>query len=100
MSEPRQLMIPPEAHTASEAIEVLRAWIADQRLHCSLLPTAFDEPDAWGILLADVAHHIADGLAEATGRDAAETLETIRAMFNAELSEPTDEPQGGFLPEN
>ena len=77
--------IPPDAHTADEAHEILRGWLIDRRLQCSLLPGAFPEPFGWGILLADVAHHIADALAESDGADRATVLRDIARAFNVEM---------------
>jgi uncharacterized protein DUF5076 len=97
LSETRELPIPSDTTIAEQSVEVLRAWIIDQGLQCSILPTAFEDPRAWGILLADVARHIGNALRDASGRDPGKTVQKIRLMFNTELSEPTDEPHGAFV---
>lgn len=82
------LHVPPAA-LEHGGVEVLRAVIVDGALHVSLR-RAFDDPQAWGMLLADVARHV--GRIYATENKAAEavTVERIRSMFDAELDMPSD----------
>jgi hypothetical protein len=51
----------------------------------------WQEPGAWGLLLADVARHAAKAYAN-EGRDEAEVLVRIRQFLDAELASPTDTP--------
>jgi hypothetical protein len=55
-----------------------------------VLPTAFDTPKGWGVLLADAAHQIADVIAAARGVDRKQVLQEIEAAFFAEIEEPTE----------
>jgi hypothetical protein len=91
------LVIPETAIKDPQSTEMLRAWVAQKALHCSLRIGVWKEPAAWGILLADVARHVANAHQEADGRDRATTLAAIRKLFNAELDKPTDEPKGSFV---
>jgi|SRR6266851_2036731 len=93
----RELIVPAEALEDEQSTEVLRAWIAHEHLYCVLKPEGFDDVGGWGILLADVARHIANGLAEARGLDKGESLQRIRQLFEAEFEQPTDEPTGHFV---
>ncbi len=95
MQDADSLQIPSEVTPAAK--EVLRAWIVDGGLVCSLLPTAWDKSATWGILLADVARHVADGVHGATGSSKEDTLREIWQLFNSELGYPTDVPTGRFL---
>ena len=82
------LHIPPAALERG-GVEILRAVVVDGALHVSLRP-AFDDPQAWGILLADVARHVSR-IYESEGKaPEARTLERVRMMFDAELDSPTD----------
>ncbi|WP_444907052.1 DUF5076 domain-containing protein [Microbulbifer sp. SSSA008] len=93
----KELIAPPSASEAENATEILRSWIIDGKLHCSLLPTIWeDSPETWGILLADVAGHVSNALSETTGKEKEEILQQIKELFVAELSSPTDEPDGEF----
>ncbi len=91
-------MIPPSARSDKQAREVIRAWVAHGGLHCSLRVENFGEEErtVWGILLTDVARHVADALCKSKSWDKAGTIAEIRRIFNAELDHPTDEPQGKF----
>ena len=50
----------------------------------------FNDPQAWGMLIADVARHAARIFAKETKLTEDEALERIRAMFDAEMDAPTD----------
>jgi hypothetical protein len=82
------LMIPPTA-LEQGGVEVLRAAIVDGGLHVSLR-RAFEDPEAWGMLIADVARHVARIYATEDKFREEETLERIRALCNAEMDSPTD----------
>lgn len=95
----RELSIPPDAKGARQATEVFRGWIVDDRLQCSLLPAIWkDQPEYWGILLADAAHHVADALAQ-TGQVPRPVImaKIVKALLR-ELSGSTDEHTGEFVP--
>ena len=82
------LMIPPTA-LEQGGVEVLRAAVVDGGLHVSLR-RAFDDPEAWGMLIADVARHVARIYATEGNFPEQQTLERVRAIFNAEMDSPTD----------
>jgi hypothetical protein len=82
------LHIPPAA-LEQGGVEILRAAIVDGGLHVSLR-RAFDDPEAWGMLIADVARHIARIYANEKSMSEEETLARIRGIFEAEMDSPTD----------
>jgi hypothetical protein len=82
------LHIPPAA-LEEGGVEVLRAVIIDGGLHVSLR-RAFDDPEAWGMLIADVTRHIARIYANEKQMPEEETLARVRAIFEAEMDAPTD----------
>ncbi len=95
----RELTIPPDAQTAADATEIIRAWIANKGLHCSLLTDTWGDDEAifWGILLSDVARHVASAIQKTHGTAPQQTLEIIREHFNSELDSPTAEVGGSFV---
>ena len=95
--KPRELPIPPAAIHDPRSGELLRAWIADQSLQCTLNVQVWDDPGHWGIMLADVARHVANATHDQDGSDRMETIQRIRELFDAELDAPTDEPTGDFV---
>ena len=94
-----ELSVPPSARSDTNAKELIRAWAAHGGLHCSLSVDNWgeNEPLGWGILLTDVARHVANALHEQKGWKKDETIREIRRVFNAELDSPTAEPSGEFL---
>jgi hypothetical protein len=82
------LHIPPAAMELG-GVEVLRAVIVDGGLHVSLR-RAFDDPEAWGMLIADVVRHIARIYAKESAISEDAVLERVRAIFEAEIEAPSD----------
>ena len=95
--------IPAAALRDTDAWEPLRVWIAEQRLHCSLKVGVYEEngpiseDTAWGIMLADVAKHVADALAKEGLRNRDIALREIFRSFASELEEPTAATTGSFI---
>ncbi len=94
------MSIPSAALRDQDSVELMRVWIAEQGLHCSLKVGMYakDGPDkeiaAWGIILADLTQHIADALnAEGLG-SRAELFESLVDAFGQEVSEPTSARSG------
>jgi hypothetical protein len=75
----------PNSSDEEEGLEILRAWIEDDTLHCSLLSGAFTEPATWGTVLADLARHAAEAMHEDEGFETADALRLIREAFGEEL---------------
>lgn len=94
----KPLKEPPAARTSKDAVELLRAWIVDKGLQCSLSLEHFGDQEAifWGILLSDIARHVAEGLFKAQGIPAEESLRIIRAHFDQEIYSPTAPTSGVF----
>jgi len=92
----RDLAVPSEVEGDAKAREVLRAWAANGELVCALRPETWPDASSWGIVLADVTRHVANAVKELKGDDPTITAERIRAVYNSELADPTDEPTGHF----
>jgi hypothetical protein len=87
--EPFEPLAAPPGALEQGGVEILRAAIVEGGLHVSLR-RAFDDPQAWGMLIADVARHAARIFAKETKFTEDEALERIRMMFDAEIDAPTD----------
>ena len=86
---------PPAAARDKASFELLRVWVAEEAQHVSLRSGAWEDPFAWGIVLADLARHIVK--AESLHRkdlDEIAFLERMLEGFQAEIDSPTDEPEG------
>jgi Domain of unknown function (DUF5076) len=82
------LKAPPTA-LEKGGTEVLRAAIVEGGLHFSLR-RAFDDPEAWGMLIADVTRHVARIYRTEANMPEDRTIERIRNIFDAEMDAPTD----------
>jgi len=94
--------IPPAALRDADAVELARVWIAEQGLHCSLKFGMYADDDdvarettAWGIILADLAGHVADALSAAGMGAKAALFDAVVESFGAEVSRPTSNRKGG-----
>jgi hypothetical protein len=94
MAQSDQLRVPEPARSDAKSFELLRVWIAHQDQHISMRVGVWNEPEAWGMMLADLARHIAASFEQAEKRDPVETLARIKAAFEAEMESPTEEVQG------
>lgn len=88
-----ELGIPDAAKKDSAAIEILRIWIAGGSQHVTLKTGVWEDPAAWGLMLVDLAKHIANAYA-AEGIDRAVALRRICEGWKVEMESPTDEPTG------
>jgi hypothetical protein len=82
------LHIPPAAMEQG-GVEVLRAVIIDGSLHVSLR-RAFDDAEAWGMLIADVTRHVARIYAKENVMSEDQVIERIRSIYEAEMDAPSD----------
>ncbi len=89
MDEPlvRQLHMPDDVEKAAEAIEVVRGWVIDKHLQCSISASVFADHAQWGVLLADLAQHIAGAMHEVHKVDQQETLQKIVTAFTTAMND-------------
>jgi hypothetical protein len=91
-----ELPIPPIAKADPNAMEVVRVWVAKGGQHVSLNPFTWSDPEVWGMVLADLAGHLANAYHQEMGLDREETLRKISRLLVAELANPTDSPKGNI----
>ena len=89
---------PPAASRDNASFELLRVWVAEQGQHVSLRSGTWEDPFAWGIVLADLARHIVNAEAlNNKGVDKEAFLERMLEGFEAEIESPTDEAEGELM---
>lgn len=89
--EPIELDLPDGTSEARQAVEVIRAWIADGGLLVSINSDAFGERlNEWGRLLAQIGHHVARSASLRGEMKEHEALAAIKEGFDA--MHPTHEP--------
>jgi hypothetical protein len=94
--QPKELVIPPAAKTDPNSFELLRVWVANADQHVTLATRVWSDPAAWGMMLVDLASHIARAYEQTGGPKYADGLARIKAGFDAEWNAPTDNPSGGL----
>ena len=72
------------------AMEILRVWQSEQGQQFSLQVGVWQDPAAWGLLLADIARHAASAYAQCYGYDKESTFSRIVAGLRVELEDPSD----------
>ena len=92
-----RLPIPDSAKADPNATEVVSVWVAAGNQHVTLNPHAWEDPAAWGLLLVDLARHVANAYGQSGVMDSGDALDRIRQGFDAEWSSPTDVASGGLV---
>lgn len=97
-----EMPIPDAAFGDESSVEVIRVWIADAGLHCSLNIGIYDgagvdESTAWGIILADATKHIAMAMAARYGLDADTVTRQVVETYLSEIGDATSGADGDFV---
>ena len=88
-----QLVIPPAAARDPKAFELVRAWVAQGELHVSMQMGGWDDPTAWGVVLADLVRHVARFYAEQKQLRPEQTIARVRDAMDAELDGEEEAPE-------
>ncbi len=95
--QPKQLPLPPGVQSDPSAVEIARVWVGNGRQHISLASGAWEDPAAWGTMLADFGKLVADSYKQTKGLDYADSIKRIKAAFDLGWNEATDRPAGRIL---
>lgn len=74
--------------------ELVRVWAAGGAQHVALAAGLWQDPAAWGIVLADLARHVSRAYEQTQGVSQVDVLKRIREALDAEWGHPTDEQSG------
>jgi len=88
MTDKRELAPPPIAVSHPKSVEILRAWADPDGPQQVTLITQWEDPGMRGLMLADIARHVAQAYAR-DGVDRARALARIKELFDAEWTSPT-----------
>jgi hypothetical protein len=88
MTKIAELPIPDVVKDGREVLEMARIWLVDGNQIVTLSPRMWSDPGAWGLMLVDLANHVAKAY-EARGLNKGEALAAIRSAMDAEWSNPT-----------
>lgn len=85
-NDPVELDVPDGVPAAKEAVELLRAWIADGSMMLSLNADAFGERVIdWGRLLGEIGHHVARSAHLQGHMKEHEALQALHQGFDAAM---------------
>jgi Domain of unknown function (DUF5076) len=96
-----ELPIPPAVAEDPQAREILRLWdMGSSRQQFVLNPGLWGDPTNWGVMLVDLARHVAHAYAELGHMEEAAALGRIKQCFDLEWRSPTDQgsPDGSYYP--
>jgi len=88
------LEIPKAVQEDKDTVEIARVWASHGKQIVTLDPGVWRDPACWGLLLVDLAAHVANAYEQMTGMDCQKVLDRIREGFDAEWGSPTDTPTG------
>ena len=96
MSVDKQLVIPALAAKDPRSFELLRVWIAEGSQAITLQPGIWQDPAAWGVMLADLARNIVTVHAEADpDLDTEAFLAAMLEGFDTEIEAVLNEFEAG-----
>lgn len=71
------IQMPQDLVDEQDAREVIRVWFDDGRMELTLDTTAFEDPAAYGIVLSDLSHRMAQICALNTAREPEDCFQEI-----------------------
>ena len=91
-----ELDIPEKARKDKGSAELMRVWVTppDGAIHVVVKTGVWPDPAAYGIVLADLARHIANGFNQTQGMNVDVAVKRVVEGFSAEIGSPTDVPTG------
>jgi hypothetical protein len=92
MSIEKQLAVPAAAAEDAASFELIRIWVAQQSQQISLRPGIWEDPSAWGVMLADLARNIVTVHAENDANlDTEAFLASLLEGFDTEIESVLNE---------
>ena len=92
MGAEKQLAVPAAAGKDAAAFELLRVWVAQGAQQITLRPGIWQDPSAWGVMLADLARSIVKIHAENDAElDTEAFLAAVLEGFDTEIESVLDE---------
>jgi hypothetical protein len=89
MSTMDELAVPDCVTNGKQSAEMARIWIVDGNQIVTLSERLWEDPGAWGLMLVDLARHVAKSY-EMKGYNQEQSLIAIRAAMDAEWAFPTE----------
>jgi hypothetical protein len=98
MSYPKDELVPPPAAADDVmSFEIARVWVANGAQHVRLRSDVWPDPAAWGIVLAELARHVALAYHQREDHAVEDVLGRVLAGFQSELETPPEPDQRGIV---
>lgn len=88
----KELQKPPISQEVG-SFEILRVWCGENLPQQYALNTTWDDPGAWGLVLADIARHVAKAYGSSSEIPEREAFLRIKQLLDVEWCSPTDKPE-------
>jgi hypothetical protein len=86
----QELRVPDSWLKQAAAREIVRIWANGDAQNFVLRIDVWRDPAAWGLLLVDLARHIAKAYAQKYGGSVDEVLARVKEGIDAEFSSPSE----------
>lgn len=80
----KELLVPSAVKTDPDAIEFARIWAAHGSQHVSISSDVREDPGMWGVMLVDLARHVANFYEQERGMSRDPVLDRIKTLLDAE----------------
>ena len=84
---------PPPISKEKGTFEILRVWAGTDMPQQLTLETTWTDPGTWGLVLVDIARHVAKAYSNKGNITEEEALSRIKQLFDVEWESPTDVPE-------
>lgn len=95
-SKVQELKLPVEVTREPNSLEIARIWKTSGGQTVLLSPKDEWGPEEWGLMLTDLARHVANSKNLNSGIDKEAFLAKVKVALDKEWSSPTDTPTGRF----
>lgn len=89
-----ELSLPVEVTRVSDAWEIARIWKTGDKQTVLLAPADEYGAEEWGLMLTDLARHVANSKNLNSGADKEAFLKKMKEFLDKEWENPTDTPTG------
>lgn len=95
--KPKELQVPVEVTGEPDAWEIARIWKTSEGQTVLLSPANRWGPEEWGVMLSDLAQHVANSKNLNKGTDKADFLKKLKKQLDKEWQSPTDTMEGRLM---
>lgn len=80
----KTMSIPPKVANNPNSEQIISGWVNEGGLHVGI-SSGFDDPGAWGVVLADIVRNVVDLYSATAGLDRAAVKDAMKEVLLREL---------------